>query len=153
MNVDSTSPPDLAAFWTLELHELVRRLLKRLTSEAQAEPLRILVQFATRCPGVELPELAVDGEHDEMTIALQQDAGDLVIDAEGFAVTLAFGSDPARFRVPFAAITRFADPANGVGLLLAGRARRIPITSSPAPAEPAVEPAGKVVRLEDFRRP
>lgn len=144
-------PPDLPMFWKQELYDLVRRILERVASQGLSEPQRILIQFAIRYPGVELPDAAHDLEHDEMTIALQRDFSELTIDTEGFAVIFAGGSRPVRFRVPFAAIRRLADPAHGVGLLLASPARCIPITNSSTTAYSAVDRAGKIVNLDAFR--
>ena len=69
------------------------------------------ITFLTRVPGVSIPKHLSERFPEEMTIVLQHRFWDLTVDAEGFSVGLSFGGVPSTLRVPFAAVTRFHDPA------------------------------------------
>lgn len=47
---------------------------------------------------------------EEITIVLQHEYSDLNVFDDAFSVVLSFGNIPEKISVPFAAITRFADP-------------------------------------------
>jgi len=70
------------------------------------------------------------------------------VGADGFAVTLSFDDMPERLRVPFAAITSFADPSVNFGLQFQDAA------DAAAPPEDAAEAEAEanVVSLENFRK-
>ncbi len=128
--------------------------------------------FRTDYPGVALPPRLRAQYPQEMTIVLQHQFWDLRTDEEGFSVGLSFGGVPSMLRVPFAAISAFADPSVRYGLRFrvvppaAQRAKEekpilIPeepgleseALSTPTPAaEPAIPDEPQVVSLEAFRR-
>jgi hypothetical protein len=51
-----------------------------------------------------------------MTIILQHQFWDLVVDEDRFAITLSFGGRHERLTIPFSALTAFADPSVKFGL-------------------------------------
>ena len=53
-----------------------------------------------------------------MTIVLQHQFENLIVDADGFAVSLRFKGKPEQMVIPYAAITSFADPSVNFGLQL-----------------------------------
>ena len=53
-----------------------------------------------------------------MTIVLQHQFENLIVDANGFAVSLRFKGKPEQMVIPYAAITSFADPSVNFGLQL-----------------------------------
>jgi uncharacterized protein len=119
--------------------------------------------FRTTYPGVSLPTRLKAQYPQEMTIVLQHQFWDLVVDeaAGSMSVGLSFGGVPSTLRIPFAAITAFADPAVRYGLRFHAKVPELP-EAGPAP-EPAAEPAPapepaseeappQVVRLDTFRR-
>lgn len=67
--------------------------------------------FVSKHGGVSMPDYLREQYPDEMTIVLQHQFYDLDVDDKGFAVTLSFNSKRERLRVPFEAITTFADPS------------------------------------------
>ena len=104
-----------------------------------------------------------------MTIVLQHQFWDLTVDGHGFQVTLSFGGTKHRLRVPFAAVSGFADPGVNFGLQLeeiatAGEdgttrpaAEEEDATGGEAPAtEEAPETderqSGDVIALDAFRK-
>lgn len=74
------------------------------------------IEFATRAPGVVLPDHLREQYPERMTIVLQHQFEELTVDDDQFAVTLWFKSKEARLEIPFAAITQFADPSAKFGL-------------------------------------
>ena len=69
------------------------------------------ITFRTRMPGVSIPKHLTERFPEEMTIVLQHRFWDLKVDDDQFSVGLSFGGVPSTLVVPFAAVTRFHDPA------------------------------------------
>jgi len=69
------------------------------------------ITFKTRLAGVAIPKHLIERFPDEMTIVLQHRFWDLKVGDDAFSVGLSFGGVPATLHVPFAAVTRFHDPA------------------------------------------
>jgi hypothetical protein len=98
-----------------------------------------------------------------MTIVLQHQFWNLMIDEDAFSVTLRFGAAPTTLTVPFAALTGFADPSVPFGLRLrelAGEAEASPAAAPSAPVAPeqgepvvaAPQGKGAVVDIAAFRK-
>ena len=69
------------------------------------------ITFRTRMPGVSIPKHLAERFPEEMTIVLQHRFWDLKVEDDLFSVGLSFGGVPSTLVVPFAAVTRFHDPA------------------------------------------
>jgi len=126
------------------------------------------VTFKTHAPGVSAPADLLTRYPDEMTIVLQHQFWDLVVEDAQFQITLKFGGQPKRLVVPYAAVTRFYDPS--VQFLLQFEAAELhsaPVValepasppalrdaSAPPPEpKPGDEAAGpKIVSLDQFRK-
>lgn len=141
------------------LRGVVRDVLARLAQEGPRGAHHFYLGFATRMPGVVLPESLRGKYPDEMTIVLQHQFWDLEIGDDAFSVTLSFQKQLERLTVPWAAIRSFADPSVNFALEFAGPpAEPQPVGSLPAPAAetetPAASdrPAGEVVTLDSFRK-
>ena len=141
------------------LRGVVRDVLARLAQEGPRGAHHFYLGFATRMPGVVLPESLRGKYPDEMTIVLQHQFWDLEIGDDSFSVTLSFQKQLERLTVPWAAIRSFADPSVNFALEFAGPpAEPQPVGSLPAPAteteplEASDRPAGEVVTLDSFRK-
>ena len=77
------------------------------------------ITFRTDAEGVEIPDSLRREHPEELTIVLQHQFWDLAADAGGFSVTLRFGGAPAHLRIPYDAMTAFADPSVEFGVQLA----------------------------------
>ena len=122
------------------------------------------VTFKTQAQGVSAPADLLSKYPDEMTIVLQHQFWDLVVEEDHFAITLKFGGQPKRLTVPYAAVTRFYDPS--VQFLLQFEATEpasAPVVSLEPASTPALrddgdraepdESAGpKIVSLDHFRK-
>ncbi len=76
------------------------------------------ITFRTDAPGVEIPSRLKAQYPTEMTIVIQHQYWDLVVDSEGFGVTLKFQGRDTRLIVPLETITAFSDPSVNFGLQL-----------------------------------
>jgi uncharacterized protein len=139
------------------------------------------ITFATTAPGVRLSERMRAQYPQEMTIVLQHQFWDLIVNDEFFEVGLSFGGVPERVVVPFDTVTAFYDPAVQFGFQFEtietgaaaeaeaeprgaekpdAPAARLPAAGTAGGALPAPAPAsgtngdtgGEVVRLDRFRK-
>ncbi len=120
------------------------------------------ITFAAQHPGVTLPDWLLDQiKEDELTIVLQHQFSDLMVNPEGFSVRVFFQGRPADLVVPFDAVKQFADPSAEFGLRFDasespedddGDEDESPAAEDADPAEDGDKPAGEVVSLDAFRK-
>jgi hypothetical protein len=166
--VSDTPSIDYPALLRQALLGVVRAALRRAESGLPADH-HFYLTFRTDAPGVSVPPGLRRRFPGEMTIVLQHQFWNLVVDEEGFSVTLRFGGAPQRLEVPFEALVSFVDPSVQFGLRLSptpDEAQATPLTASEGagaasvaePREGAAAPstgpsaASKVVDLQAFRR-
>ena len=105
--------------WIAEaLLSVVTRSIKFAATEGLPGEHHFYITFQTNFPGVEMPDHLRARYPDEMTIVLQHQYWDLMIDDKMFEVTLKFSGRKTRLRVPLGAITAFTDPSVSFGLQL-----------------------------------
>lgn len=93
-------------------HALIRTVLSAVAKHGLSDPHYFHISFLVRFPGVVLPaNYRLPDEEIDSTIAIQHQWKDLSVDRESFSVTLWFKGRPGRVKIPFKAITYFADPA------------------------------------------
>jgi uncharacterized protein len=140
------------------------------------------IAFKTQAPGVVVPPAVKSRFPDEMSIILQHEFWDLVVNQDAFEVNLNFSRKPERLVVPFDSITGFTDPSVPFGFKLeprvaepaagrpssaTGKQESAPAKTAPAKppsgsaparsgqrAEKPAEPAAeaKVVSIDAFRK-
>ena len=76
------------------------------------------ITFRTGHPGAAIPDHLRAQHPETMTIVLQHQFDNLLVDDDHFEVTLRFGGRPERLVIPFSAMTAFHDPAVNFGLQL-----------------------------------
>jgi hypothetical protein len=129
------APLDYPA-WILEaLRSVVRRALRHAAEIGLPGDHHFYLTFRTDAPGVELSAGMRKRFPREMTIAIQHQFWDLRVEDETFSVLLRFDGRPERLRVPFDALTAFADPSVGLALPLQ--------TPPPEPAAPVTQDDGR----------
>ncbi len=101
------------------LREAVARVLRDTAEQGLPGDHHFYITFRTDSPGVEMPASLLSQYPEELTIVLQRQYWNLHADELGFSVTLRFGGREADLRVPFAAMTAFADPSVEFGVQLA----------------------------------
>lgn len=155
------------------LRGVVRRALAFAADFGLPSQHHFYITFATGAAGVQVPPDIKARYPNEMTIVLQHQFWDLVVDDEAFAVTLKFQGRSSRLRVPFTAVSTFADPSVNFGLQLRQPERRLEAEEADADAPSAAElleaekqespakaaasagkpqPAGQVIPLDSFRK-
>lgn len=100
------------------------------------------ISFRTKAPGVKIADNLVERFPDEMTIVIQHQFWDLEVHDTHFEIILKFNGVPQHLSVPFAALTRFVDPAVNFGITFEGASAE----TTPDLVSPAKEP---VVGTED----
>ena len=143
------------------LRGVMREALTQTAREGLPGDHHFYITFRTRAPGVGLPAYLLGKFPDEMTIVLQHQFRALEVADDAFSVNLSFQSRSERLRIPFAAVTTFADPSVNFGLQF-----EVPAASPaevaalpaqilpPEPEKPAEQPrpAAEVVTLDKFRK-
>jgi uncharacterized protein len=146
------------------LRGVVRKALERAAKEGLRGAHHFYIGFATRMPGVALPDALRERYPDIMTIVLQHQFWDLEVSRDAFSVTLSFHRELERLTVPFAAVRSFADPSVNFALEFAvpepapakpaavpAPIATAPEASAPAPS-PTEKPSAEVVTLDSFRK-
>src|SRR6266403_5123202 len=132
------------------LRGVMREALARTAREGLPGEHHFYVTFRTHAPGVAIPSHLLGKFPDEMTIVLQHQFRALEVGEEAFSVNLSFQSRSERLRIPFAAVTTFADPSVNFGLQFEvpvappAEVPALPAQIPPEPAEPA-RPAAEIV--------
>jgi uncharacterized protein len=144
------------------LRGVVRDALRRAGREGLRSAHHFYIVFATRMPGVTIPDQLRAKYPDEMAIVLQHQFWDLDVTEQGFSVTLSFQKQLERLVIPFAAVRSFADPSVNFALEFAtpesqeAKAAGVPapIATVPQPSDqPAAEKGtAEVVTLDSFRK-
>ena len=98
------------------LREVVRRVLMDTAKNGLPGEHHFYISFDTRAEGVRLSPRMLAQYPTEMTVVLQHQFWDLVVNESGFEVGVSFGGVPERLAVPFAAVKGFFDPSVQFGL-------------------------------------
>ena len=140
------------------LRGVMREALARTAREGLPGDHHFYVTFRTHAAGVAIPNYLLSKFPDEMTIVLQHQFRALEVGEDAFSVNLSFQSRSERLKIPFAAVTTFADPSVNFGLQFQvpsaqpAEATAVPAQiPPPEPAEPE-RPAAEVVTLDKFRK-
>lgn len=133
------------------LRGVVRRALESVVESGLPADHHFYIGFQTDYPGVEMSAALRHSHPEVMTIVLQHQFWDLAVDDEAFEVTLRFGGQPSRLRVPWDAMQSFVDPAAEFGLRFGVQELESEVGTA---GEDAITEghSGDVVSLEDFRK-
>jgi hypothetical protein len=105
--------------WVEEaLCHVIRQALAQVAAEGLPEPHHFFITFLTDSPGVVIPASLSAQYPEKMTIVLQHQFWGLAVEDDAFEVTLSFNGVSTPMRIPFDAITAFADPGVNFGLQL-----------------------------------
>ena len=152
------------------LRGVIRQTLTHAADDGLPGDHHFYVTYRTDADGVGLPGYLRAEHPEEMTIVLQHEFEDLVVEDEAFLVTLRFNGKPERLRVPFAAVLTFADPSVDFGLQLnmaegadggmetgSAAGNFEPLAAKASAQQDAARPAdgkskGEVIALDAFRK-
>jgi len=98
------------------LRSVVRRVLRQVADKGLPGSHHFYISFRSTDPGVNLPDYLRAKYPEEMTIVLQHQYWDLIINDEFFEVTVSFNKQQERIKVPFTALSAFVDPSVRFGL-------------------------------------
>lgn len=106
--------------YDLLVQDALRGVVRKVLSDAARDGLPgehyFHVEFKTDAPGVKLSQRMRDVYPDKMTIVLQHQFDNLIVDETAFEVGLSFGGVRERLRIPFAAVMGFFDESVQFGL-------------------------------------
>ncbi len=113
-------PADSLIRYDLMVQEALRHVIKEALDLAASEGLpgehHYYITFSTLHPGVEIPDSLRAQYPEEMTIVLQHQFWQLSVGEEEFSVTLSFSGVPQTLKIPYTAVSAFADPHVRFGL-------------------------------------
>lgn len=95
---------------------VVKKVLIDTQNDGLKDSHHFYLTYSTCYDGVEIPSSLLEKYPDEITIVLQHEFENLVVNEDHFLVTLWFNNVPAHLRVPFKAIKAFFDPSVKFGL-------------------------------------
>lgn len=144
------------------MHTAMRGLIKTVLQDVSEHGLpgqhHFFITFDTGHPEAELADWLSDRYPGEMTVVIQHWFDNLVVDDNGFAVTLNFGDAPEPLYIPYDAIITFVDPSVEFGLRFEsaededGDAQADEGEVQTEPAEDAPKSDAEVVSLDQFRK-
>jgi hypothetical protein len=150
------------------VEQALRGVVRKALSEAGQRGLpgdhHFYITFHTDRPGVGIADWLHQQYPQEMTIILQHQFWDLVVEEDRFSITLSFGGRHERLTIPFSALTAFADPSVKFGLQFEANEEEMQSkppalkatkqAESPAPQQPssAERKGADVVALDTFRK-
>ncbi len=108
----------------LEYPKMVERAMRGVVREALSATQEsglpglhhFYITFRTTDPDVTISDRLLAQYPDEMTIVMEHQYWDLVVNDDKFSITLSFGAAPETLVIPYAAITAFVDPSVKFGL-------------------------------------
>ncbi|MDP3339974.1 SspB family protein [Frigidibacter sp.] len=98
------------------LRSLIQEVLQDVADHGLPGAHHFFITFDTQHPDAKLADWLRDRYPQEMTVVMQHWFDNLVVDDEGFAITLNFGDMPEPLYIPFDAVRTFVDPSVEFGL-------------------------------------
>ena len=95
---------------------VVKEIIEQIATEGLYKKQHIYITFAFIHPNVKISKLLRDEYDDEMTIVLQYEFWDLIVDDFGFSVSLAFEHSDETIYIPFASMISVSDPSEDFNL-------------------------------------
>jgi len=141
------------------LLEVVRESLRHIAKNGLPGDQHFYITFKTHHPGVKLPKHLAERYRDDMTIVLQHQFWDVIVEQDYFSVDLSFNHNRETLTIPFAALTAFADPSVQFGLQFTSVLpdQKQETVETPAEEEGTDEEEqdskpGEVIALDAFRK-
>ena len=138
------------------LRGVVRTTLRKVAEDGLHGPHHLYITFRTDYPGVDIPDYLRERHPEELTIVLQHQFWALEVGEDAFSVNLSFNKAREYIGVPFAAMTRFADPGAKFGLQFSAdttgqksNMRAVTSEDEPDTGEPAQADVGEPTPEED----
>ncbi len=98
------------------MRSVIHETLKKIEKSGLPGNHYFVVTFLTRYPETEISKTLKDKYPEEMTIAIQYQYRGLKVEQDFFQISLSFGGKYETLKIPFKAITSFADPSMNFAL-------------------------------------
>lgn len=98
------------------MRSVIYETLKKIEKTGLPGKHYFILTFLTNFSGVEISKVLHERYLEEMTIVVQFQYKDLKVDHDFFVISLSFAGKFERLKVPYRAITSFADPSMNFGL-------------------------------------
>ena len=98
------------------LISVVKKILEQVSSNGFDNKQHLYITFSLKHPSVKVSDAIREEFKDEITIVLQYEFWDLIVDDYGFSVSLAFDKSDECIYVPFASLININDPSEDFNL-------------------------------------
>jgi hypothetical protein len=98
------------------MRSVIYETLKKVEKSGLPGKHYFIITFLTRFPGVSVSKQLIEKYPEEMTIAVQYQFKNLVVEHDSFKLSLSFNNKFEKLNVPYKAITSFADPSMNFAL-------------------------------------
>ena len=139
------------------MHQAMRRLIQQVLTDVSDHGLpgahHFFITFDTQTPGVNIAHWLRARYPGEMTIVIQNWFENLMVDDDGFTITLNFGNQPEPLRIPYDALRTFVDPSVEFGLRFETHESDDEAEDDDQTEDPPSPPrAAEIVSLDKFRK-
>lgn len=136
---------DYTPYVQKSFRSMVRDILTDVAENGFTDDSHLYITFQTNRPDVEMPDFVRAKYPTQMTVVLQHQYENLVVEPDYFSVDLSFGGVLSHLKIPYISLTQIADPSVQFGLSL------VPIEASvKRPASPAQN--ADVIDLASLRK-
>ncbi len=120
-----------------------------------------IITFLVRFPGVVMPKSLLEKYPEEMTIAIQYQYKNLVVEQDDFKISLSFSGKYEKLTIPYKAVTSFTDPSMNFGLKFSvnyddlvedGIDDNLSPANKSEPKKKEIDLSAKIVSLDAFRK-
>ncbi len=129
---------------------VVKEILKDLSKSKISSHHCFYITFKTKETGVKIPNKFVKEYPDEMTIVLQNQYWNLLVEEKKFTVTLLFNKRKEYLEIPFDSIVKFYDPFVKFSIQLDLKKGRI--KPKKTVTKKTKNTKEKIITLDDFRK-
>ena len=145
---------------------VIYEALKKVETKGLLGQHYFIITFLTRFSGVEMSKELMEKYPEEMTIAIQYQYRNLVVEHDNFKISLSFAGKYEKILIPYKSITSFSDPSmsfalkfsihynedDSSGLIAGSDSNQANKNLMEEKSESSVDLSAKVVSLEAFRK-
>jgi len=128
------------------MRTVVRDALQEVAENGLPGDHHFFISFKTDAPDVEMPPHLLAQHPNDITVVIQHQFWNLLVDDVGFSVDLAFGGKRQHLYIPFASLISFVDPSAEFGLQFA---RQQAGALAPPEQEPMLPAPGDTAKAEN----